>query len=524
MSAMTDQLLDSPTLNPGGDSTALEDARLLRVPALTILWHPDVTRVGESAVLSDTQVDVNRMAPLFGDRLRASSGTPLRDPYLSAHEVSFTVRQARDRVEIAARSPSARVKVDGTRLRDALALRRADLDRGVVITVARRIVLCLHLARPSRVGAKGSHGLVGISDTIDDVRREIDQVADLDVPVLIRGENGTGKGTLAAALVAASPRAGRPFVSLNMGAVVASTAASELFGHERGSFTGANVSKVGLFAAADGGTLFLDEIGLLRSDVQPSLLDVLETGEVRPLGSTRARKIDVRFVAATDTNLERAIAAGAFSEALFQRLARYQITLPPLRHRREDFGVLLVHFLRQAFKKYGEPDRLRSAEPWLSASTVADLAGRAWPGNIRELENIAGQIVVSSRGQPAAVLPGTIRAMLSEDRQEAAASPSAIAAKPSDGRGGISDEQVVEALARSNGSASGAAKILGVSRTTYYELRKRNPLLRSITEIPDNEIIACHDECAGDIPRMAARLGVPIKALKDRLAMLGRRS
>jgi two-component system nitrogen regulation response regulator GlnG len=520
---MADHSLDSPTLITGGESTAHEDARLLRAPALTILWHPDVARVGESAIVSGTGCEVSRLAPLFGDRSPVPAGTPLRDLYLSAREPSLVVRREQERVELLVQSPSAYIKVDGIRLHGRMSLSRAELDRGVIVTLARRIVLCLHLARPTRVAVRGIHGLVGVSDAIDDVRREIDQVADLNVPVLIRGENGTGKGTLAAALVAASPRAGRPFLSLNMGAVAATTAASELFGHERGSFTGANVSKTGLFAAADGGTLFLDEIGLLRPDIQPSLLDVLETCQVRPLGSTRARKIDVRFIAATDTNLERAIAAGTFSEALFQRLARYQITLPPLRQRREDFGVLLVHFLRQAFQKYGEPDHLVDASaPWLSASIVATLASRDWPGNIRELENVAGQIVVSSRGQSTAVLPGSLRAVLADPGPEGSRSRPTEGTKPFPESSGISDEQVAEALARSNGSASAAAKILGVSRTTYYELRKRNPLIRSITEIPDDEILACRDACSGDLQKAAGRLGVPIKALKDRLAHLSR--
>ncbi len=517
---MADYLLDSPTLKSADETTAHGEVRLLRVAALTILWHPDVARVGESAVLSGADCDVSRVQPLFGDRGQQRSGVPLGHVRVSALEPSFTVRQAEDRLQILARNPDAHVKVDGVRLLDQIVLPRAQLERGVIITLARRIVLCLHLARPVRANPKGPHGLVGISDAVDDLRREIDHVADVDVPVLIRGESGTGKGMLAAALVAAGPRAGRPFLSLNMGAIAPSTAASELFGHERGSFTGANVSKVGLFTAADGGTLFLDEIGLLRPDVQPSLLDVLETGLVRPLGSTRARKIDVRFIAATDTNLERGIAAGTFSEALFQRLARYQIVLPALRHRREDFGVLLVHFLRQALKKYGEPDRLRSAgEPWLSASTVAALALREWPGNVRELENIAGQIVLASRGQATATLPGSLRAMLSETRAAPTSAPAAVA-RSAAGTNAISDEQVAEALARSNGSASRAAKILGVSRTTYYELRKRNPLLRSVAEIPDQEIITCHDQCGGDIAKMATRLGVPIKALKDRLARI----
>jgi two-component system nitrogen regulation response regulator GlnG len=518
---MADYLLDSPTLNSGDESTAHGDARVLRVATLTIVWHPDVARVGESAVLPGGNCDVSRVAPLFGDRAHGTSGTPLGHVRVSALEPSFSIRQAHDRIEILARNPDAHVKVDGARLRDRIVLPRGELERGVIITLARRIVLCLHLARPVRAAARGSHGLVGISDAVDDLRREIDQVADVDVPVLIRGESGTGKGVLAAAIVAASPRAGRPFLSLNMGVIAPSTAASELFGHERGSFTGANVSKVGLFAAADGGTLFLDEIGTLTLDAQPSLLHVLDTGEVRPVGSTRVRKIDVRFLAATDASLERLIAAGAFSEALFHRLARYRIALPPLRYRREDLGVLLVHFLRAAFKRYGEPDRLagHADDPWLSASTVAAFAAHSWPGNVRELENVAGEIVVSSRGQTKAVLPGSLGAMVSERQSDPPAPRPTTAAKAA-ASPAISDEQVAEALARSEGSASRAARILGVSRTTYYELRKRNPLLRSITEISDQEVIACRDECGGDIAKMAARLGVPVKALKDRLARI----
>src|SRR4029079_394642 len=135
-------------------------------------------------------------------------------------------------------------------------------------------------------------------------------------------------------------------------------------------------------------------------------LHVLDSGEIRPVGSTRPRKVDVRFIAATDAELETAIRAGTFPEALLQRFARFRITVPPLRDHREDFGLLLVHFLRKAFTEYGEPDRLATGtEPWLRASTVAALARRAWPGNIRELENVAGEIVVSSRGVPKATLP-----------------------------------------------------------------------------------------------------------------------
>ncbi len=521
---MADHPLDHPTLDPGADSTALDQASLVRRAALTIVWHPDLDRIGQTAVLPDGDSDVSRGVPLFGDRFEETSGAPLGDLYLSSREPSLTIRQLRDRVEVVPAAASAHVKVAGERLTEALVLSRTNLDRGVIITLARRIVLCLHLARAVRITTRSSHGLVGVSDAVDDVRRDIDRVADLDVPLLIRGETGTGKGLVAAAVVSASPRSARPFVSLNMGAIVPSTAASELFGHERGAFTGAAISKPGLFAAADGGTLFLDEIGLMPPDVQPMLLHVLETREVRPLGAARGRKIDVRFITATDTDIENAIRTGAFSEALLQRLARYQIFLPPLRQRREDFGVLLVHLLRAALRRFGEPDRLRGgSDPWLSSSTVAALAAYEWPGNIRELENVAGQIVVASRGQPGAVLPNAVKAMISVSRGGMTEPSSAATGTLKAGRSSISDADVARALARSNGSASAAAKILGVSRTTYYELRKRNPQLRSITEIPDDELRRCRDECGGDVAKMAARLNVPVKALKDRLAHLSRR-
>jgi two-component system, NtrC family, nitrogen regulation response regulator GlnG len=515
---MQDHPLDYPTLIPGAETTAVADNRLLRQPALTIVWHRDVGRIGESALLPPTPCALSRLEPLFGDRLPDAARTPLADPYISSREPSLMLRAVADGIDIAA-GASAHVKVNGVRLRGTVIVPRSRLDAGIIITVARSVVLCLHLARPVRAVARTTHGLVGVSDAIDDIRREIDQVADLDVPVLIRGESGTGKGMIAKALVASSSRADRPFLSLNMGAIVPSTAASELFGHERGSFTGATVSKAGLFAAAHGGSLFLDEIGTIPAEVKPTLLHVLDSGEIRPVGSTRSRTVDVRVIAATDANLEAAIRAGTFTEALLQRFARYRLTVPPLRDRREDFGLLLVHFFRGAFKEYGEPDRLLStAKPWLTASTVAALARREWPGNIRELENVAGEIVVASRGQATATLPGSVRAMLDDQDAALATAPPQPFIDAKAGASRISEEQLADALARSNGSASQAAKILGVSRTTYYELRRRHPAFRSVTAIPEEEILACHDECNGDVSRMADRLRVPVKALKDRLA------
>ena len=514
---MSSDPLEPPTLIAENRTHDGEDV-VARIPAITILWHPDTGRIGETAILLDQRTEVSRVQPLF--KARGTKGAverPLSDPYLSAKVAGLAIVSNGGALEISALS-DAKVKINGVDLQTKVALSKSDLERGAVVVLGRRIVLCIHLVRSHRSPSKTGHGLVGSSDVMDEIRREIDRVADLDVPVLLRGETGTGKGMVAAALVAGSARAGRPFLTLNMGATLASTAASHLFGHERGAFTGAATSAQGLFAAADKGTLFLDEVGLAAPDIQKMLLLAVEKGEVLPLGATRVRKIDVRLIAATDADLEAAITAGTFSPALFQRLARYQITVPPLRNRREDFGRLLVHFIRRAFEKYGEPDRLAipsDATPWLSAVHVAALAAYRWPGNIRELENIAGQIVLFSRGQETATLPPSVRLLLASPALEMSNHPPRSRADNDP-----SDEQVAAAISR-HGSVNQAAAAFRMSRTKFYELRVRNPLLRSINAITDSEIIECREKCGGDVAKMAEALRVSRKAVKDRLARIG---
>jgi DNA-binding NtrC family response regulator len=223
------------------------------------------------------------------------------------------------------------------------------------------------------------------------------------------------------------------------------------------------------------------------------------------------------LIAATDTDLPAAIAAGTFSRALFERLARYRIMAPALRHRREDIGALLLHFLRRAFKTHGLPDRLdapgATADPWFSAPNVAALAAYAWPGNIRELENVAGQIVVFSRDRETTALPPSVRALLAAPPPERSASPKPRPRRPTD----PSHEQVARALARHQ-SAKRAADSLKVSRTKYYELRRGNPLVGSINTITDAELAECRRKFGGDVLKMADALKVSPKALKDRLA------
>ena len=210
----------------------------------------------------------------------------------------------------------------------------------------------------------------------------------------------------------------RPFVAVNMGAIPPSLAAAELFGAEKGAFTGANRARRGFFRSADGGTLFLDEIGETPSEVQGMLLRVLETGEIQPVGSENPRKVNVRVLAATDARLEMEIAEGRFRAPLLHRLNGFEIRLPPLRERLDDLGRLLLHFLRQEMENLGENFSLVASGnprgPWLPAPLVAQLAMGHWPGNVRQLLNITRQLVIGNRGAQQLRLTPEIAAQLEQ--------------------------------------------------------------------------------------------------------------
>src|SRR5690606_9255737 len=199
---------------------------------------------------------------------------------------------------------------------------------------------------------------------------------------LIRGESGTGKELIARAIHRESLRAEQPYEALNMATLSASLAASELFGHVRGAFTGADRNHTGCFVRCDSGTLFLDEIGETPIDTQAQLLRVLETRDVRPVGGSAPKTVDVRVIAATDADLEGAVRQGNFREALLQRLAGFRIIVPPLRERRVDIGPLIYHFARLELQTVGMTSLLEPSDerqPWISATTVARLCAYHWP-------------------------------------------------------------------------------------------------------------------------------------------------
>jgi DNA-binding NtrC family response regulator len=300
--------------------------------------------------------------------------------------------------------------------------------------------------------------LVGVSEAIARLRSQVARVAKVAAPVLIWGESGSGKELTAQAIHAQSMRAAGPFVPINCGAISPTLIHSELFGYERGAFTGATRAKAGLIESADGGTLFLDEIGDLPKDLQANLLRFLQEKTISRLGSTRAITVDVRVIAASHVHLQQAVATGAFREDLYYRLAVLPVTVPPLRERRDDLVALAEHFF--VVHASEKSPRLKG----FSNRAIEAILDHDWPGNVRELINRIRRALVMSDGR--LIMPedlGLLRGM-------AAAAPAVL----DDTRLRSERRALRECLDRSGQNVSRAARDLGVSRTTMYRLLSKH--------------------------------------------------
>jgi formate hydrogenlyase transcriptional activator len=312
--------------------------------------------------------------------------------------------------------------------------------------------------------------VIGNSPALEAVLEQVERVAPTDSTVIIQGETGTGKELIARAIHNLSLRCGRPFIRLNCAAIPLDLLESELFGHERGAFTGAIAQKIGRFELADKGTLFLDEVGDIPPALQPKLLRVLQEQEFERLGSTRTHKVDVRLVAATNRDLIEMVNRGEFRSDLYYRLNVFPILLPPLRERREDIPALVTHFVDIFGRRMGR--EIGHIPP----ETMSALSSYPWPGNIRELQNLIERAVILSND---GVLPNSLPAAGTQGVAVASAASTAPVTTLKDSERTLI-QRTLESVGWVIGGPRGAATKLGLKRTTLIHKMQKLGISRPL--------------------------------------------
>lgn len=333
--------------------------------------------------------------------------------------------------------------------------------------------------------------IIGEHPLIEKIRALIAKVGPTEATVLIMGESGTGKELVARRIHASSHRADKPFIPVNCGAIPAELLESEMFGHERGSFTGAIGARQGMFQLANGGTIFLDEVGEMSPTLQVKLLRVLQDREVRPVGADRSFRVDVRVVAASNKDLAAEVEAGRFREDLFYRLQVIPLVMPPLRERRSDVPILIRHFLEQ------HNDNAGARQSRISEEAMVHLWEHEWPGNVRELENLLERLVILSEDGfiDTPQLPSSIRSLISEKKIPRPT----LTDQGLDLNTAVEEFEnrlIEEALRRTKGNKQAAARLLGLKRTTLVaKLRRRRGASETAEELDDIDL---HDLDGGD--------------------------
>ncbi len=316
------------------------------------------------------------------------------------------------------------------------------------------------------VDQKYNYGeIVGQSNALSQVFSQVEQVAPMNATVLLLGETGTGKGVVARAIHSSSSRKNRPLITVNCTTLPATLIESELFGRERGAFTGSDARQIGRFELADGGTIFLDEIGELPLELQCKLLRVIQDGEFERLGSPRTIKVDVRIIAATNRNLSEEVKDGKFREDLFYRLNVFPITMPPLRQRKEDIPLLVNHFVAKFNTKIGK--RIET----VSKDTLNSLEEYHWPGNVRELESIIERAVIISKGNALQVL----------DRFDTFRKPEEVAGQEVKALVELEHDHVLQVLQKVGWrieGKNGAAVLLGLNASTLRARMRKYGIVR----------------------------------------------
>ena len=486
-----------------------EDFASAPVLAITILWHPQRERIGEQMLgpAAGGAIAMNRFAPLFARAGAGHDGTPLGERSITREPVHIRF-VAEGGIQIDHVRGKMGLELNGRPSNGTDQFSAGDLDRGIVIGLGSQVFVCLHLMR-SLPRAANVPGLIGVGDGAIKMREAIAQVAGTNMPVLLLGETGSGKEVAAQAIHTLSARRSGRFVAINMATLSESLAAAELFGAVKGAYTGAANSRRGWFAEAEDGSLFLDEIGDTPASVQAMLLRVLESGEYRPLGASADARSNARIVAATDQDLGE----GGFNQALRRRLEAFVIRVPALRERREDIGVLVRHFLEAE----------AAGDAWsLPFELLSQVFNGDWPGNVRQLGHAMRRVALDLQAgivpvlEQSVVMP-VVAVQVPGPASAAVASPRPVRRKVSE----LSDDDLVEAMEKSQWQILAASKALGISRPTVYKLLEAHPRIRFPANISEEEIRAAWEACEGDLQRCASRLMTPAEALRRHVGLLG---
>ena len=512
----------APPLPPGqrGDKLTL---------CATIVWHPDLQRIGEQCVAAAQGMELSRNFPMF--QRPGGAAAPLAYPGVSREPVRIVrdvrdVRDGADSVQVCPPNSRMVVELNGAVIGQACTLSRAQVERGAILGLGGLVLVCLHWMRCAPKD-NPVPGLLGVGTAAIRVRDQVRQVAGTETTVLLLGETGTGKEVVARAIHALSGRAGRPLVTVNMATLNDALAAADLFGANKGAYTGASSVRQGLFSEAQQASLFLDEIGNTPPSVQPMLLRVLETGDYRPLGATSDLHSTARLIAATDQDLS----ARTFNQALLRRLESFVIQMAPLRERREDIGLLLLHMLEA-----------RGMAAQFPAALACRFACYDWPGNIRQLKHFAQRCVLALHAGQEVDFDSLLDGALTGDSvtlagvSDVVGFPSGGAGKvllgreaEAEGAGGLrrrkpaelSDQEVLAALDQHAWCIQDAAAELGISRPSMYKLLEAHPQIRNVVHIAYDELLRAFEQSGGDLARCAALLRTPSDALRRHLRVLG---
>lgn len=481
-----------------------------RVPMLVIATHPDRTRIGERAALMDLHNQDNdylsRVKPEFAKN--GNVGRALLDEFISRSPIIFQ-RESGDRIRLKAHSTKTRVTIAGRAVQDEYILQERELDNGVVIGLNHRIVLLLKLLPLHDSAVDDNDVLFGISSDIRAIRQRVEQLAGMTLPVMIRGAAGVGKQQAAYAIHQASKGKSQPFISVNLAAIHDAVAEVELFGSARNG-----TRQPGYFEQANGGTIVLEDIEDASISVHRLLYTILQSQSVVPVGTDEALPINCRIMLTSHQD-PAGIEENSILSMLIEKLSAYQLFIPPLTERREDIGLLFDYFVREQWRKLYSG---RVHDVKIPGELMSQLLTFHWPGNVRQLRNVARQVVIDSREQEQLHLDPQLLSMLKPGAANGHwEEEPGVQRKPNS----VSRDELLQTLRACRFELQATAKKLGISRASVYQLIQRFEGVRTAQDLSEDEIKESYELNRSDTEKMMWDLQVSQIGLRRRLKSLG---